>query len=199
MPHFPRSRVLRPLTLLFVLAVGSKPATAQPPAADTRIDSSIEHTASGQRILLHRFEVAAPVERVWKAYTTAEGWRSWAAPLAEVDLRVGGSILTHYDPAATIGDPGTNRLEIVNFVPERLLTLQADLSENWPEVLKEDAEGLYNVILFESRGEGTTAVESYGLGYRDRPEYDDLLGFFRSANERLLEGLVQILEAQADG
>ena len=158
------------------------------------VRSRVETTRAGERILVHEVTIHAPVAEVWKAHTTEEGWTAWSSPLAKIDLRVGGTILTHYDKNAKIGDPGTNTLHIVNYVPERVLTLRADVSQNWPEVMKEDADKMSNVILFEPIDDDTTRLVSYGIGYRDTPEYDDLMDFFIEANGRLYAGLIQRLE-----
>jgi uncharacterized protein YndB with AHSA1/START domain len=162
----------------------------------SKIESRVQKTEAGELILLHTVSIEAPVAEVWKAYTTSEGYAAWAAPVVEVDLRAGGSIRSHYDPDAKLGDPQTNRLRIVNYVPERLLTLQADVSENWPEILRADAENLYNVILFESPTPDTTRILSYGLGYRDSTEMRGLMGFFEVANATLYEGLIAQLEGE---
>ncbi len=162
--------------------------------ADDPISSRVERTALGERILVQEVVVEAPLERVWAAYTTSDGWSAWASPVARIDLRVGGTIETHYDPKAAIGDPGTNTLRIVNYVPHRLLTLKADLSDNWPEVLKQDGEHLANVILFEGLSPNRTKIESYGVGYGNSPEYDELMQFFIEGNESLFRKLIEVLE-----
>lgn len=165
-----------------------------PEEASRHIESQIVKTDAGERILVQEVLVEAPIADLWQAYTTSAGWMAWASPLAEVDLRAGGTIRTHYGPDAKIGDPGTNTLHIVNYVPERVLTLRAELSERWPEVMKEDAGNLMNVIVFDAQGESLTRLQSYGVGYRDLPEYDDLMNFFISANEGLFKKLKEHVE-----
>ena len=142
--------------------------------------------------MIQEVSFRAPVEDVWKAYTTAEGWTAWASPKAEIDLRVGGTIRTAY--RGEIGGRYTNTLHIVNYVPERLLTLRAELSSNWPEIMQEDAESLSNVILFEETEDGVTRIQSFGIGYSDAPEYDQLMSFFIKANKGLYENLRTYLE-----
>lgn len=175
------------------VAVGKAP-NAAPPDKKTRISSRIEKTKAGELILAETVIIAAPVGKVWDAYTTSAGYASWAAPIAQVDLRVGGSIRTNYDPKAKIGDPNTITLRIVSYVPGRMLTLQADVSQNWPEVLKEQAAHLYNVILFEEVAPRKTRLISYGLGYRDNKEMRDLMDFFIKANKTLYTKLIAALE-----
>ncbi len=189
----------KPAILLGILSVLLASSPEEPERPQEAIQSHVQTTAAGERILVEEVWLDAPVATVWAAYATADGWESWAAPKAEVDLRVGGTIRTQYDPAAAIGDPGTNTLRIVNYVPERLLTLKADLQPNWPELLKQDADNLSNVILFEEVAPGRTRLRSYGIGYRDTPEYDELLGFFQQANAGLYAKLIRHVEGGADG
>jgi len=163
-------------------------------ASTDDVRSEVLKTHAGELILAQHLIVEAPIARVWEAYTTSQGWMSWAAPLADVDLRIGGEIRTHYEAGAQIGDSGTNILRIVNYVPEKVLTLQAELSSRWPEVMKSDADNLMNVIVFEEVGSDRTRIRSFGVGYRVLPEYDELMEFFIPANEVLLRKLKAHLE-----
>lgn len=183
------------LTTLGGLA-SSPPAAAGQPATEphARISSRVETTPAGELTLVETVDIEAPVSAVWEAYTTSKGFSSWAAPVAVVDLRAGGTIRTHYDPNARIGDPQTNTLRVVNYVPRRMLTLKADIAENWPAVLAAQAEHLYNVILFEAVADDRTRLVSYGLGYLDNPEMRELMTFFITANAQLYEQLIAALE-----
>ena len=166
-----------------------------PPPQVEAATSEVSRTAAKELILKEEVSFAAPIEDVWKAYTTAEGWTAWAAPKAEIDLRVGGTIRTAYQ--GEIGDSNTNTLHIINYVPERLLTLRAELSNNWPSIMQEDAEKLSNVILFDEVADGVTRIQSFGIGYTESPEYDQLLSFFIKANEGLYQNLRAYLETGA--
>jgi uncharacterized protein YndB with AHSA1/START domain len=157
--------------------------------------SQVSRTDANELILIQEVSFQAPIEDVWRAYTTAEGWTAWASPKAEIDLRVGGTIRTAYQ--GEIGGSNTNTLHIVNYVPEKLLTLRAAMSSNWPEIMQEDAERLSNVILFDETGDGVTRIQSFGIGYTDAPEYDQLMGFFIKANEGLYKNLRAYLETGA--
>ena len=186
-----------PLVLAVVIGVAclSQVATRQRATdADERIDIRVETTDAGELILVETVNIRAPVRRVRDAYTTSSGYTSWAAPRAEVDLRVGGSIRAHYDPNGRIGDAQTITIRVVNYVPQRMLTLQANISSNWPEILTEQAAQLYNVILFEPVSEDRTRLVSYGLGYRDSEEMRELMNFFMTANTQLYERLIAMLE-----
>jgi uncharacterized protein YndB with AHSA1/START domain len=133
---------------------------------------------------------------VWDAYTTKEGWENWSVPMAEVDLKIGGTIKTNYNPNGQIGDSKTIVTHIINYVPMRLITLQAEITENFPEFMKKEASNFYNVIYFDEVEPGRTNVKSFGIGYRNTPKYMNLMEFFIPANEGLLIKLISYLEGK---
>jgi uncharacterized protein YndB with AHSA1/START domain len=182
------------LGLALLASACRSPLPPEDRAATDAIVSRIVRTAAEDLVVEQTVFVDAPIADVWAAYTTEAGWQAWAAPVVEIDLRAGGTIRTNYTRGAAIGDPGTNTLHILNLVPERVLTLQAELDQNWPEVMQQDAGRLMNLVLFEPLAPERTKITSYGLGYRDSPEYDALMGFFVPANEALYAGLKQYLE-----
>ncbi len=75
-----------------------------------------------------------------------------------------------------------------------LLSSALSVSSDWPEIMQEDAERLSNVILFDENEDGVTRIQSFGIGYTDAPEYDQLMGFFIQANEGLFQNLRAYLE-----
>ena len=144
--------------------------------------------------LQEQFEVAAPLHKVWKFYTTSEGWRAWIAPVAEVDFRVGGTIRTHYDPQGKIGGPNTITLHIINYVPGRLITLQSEPNERMRGVSLEEQKDLFNVIGFEALDDKRTRVTSHGIGYRNLPGHREVLDYFKRANGSHYQKLIKALE-----
>jgi uncharacterized protein YndB with AHSA1/START domain len=181
------------VSLLFVSGSCSSSVARQ----EKEVSSTITKTKAGETILTQDIWINAPVKDVWAAFTTGAGWIRWSAPVAEIDLKVGGTIKSHYTANAKIGDEGTITLHILNYVPERLLTIRAELQDNWPEVMKVDHEKLMNVLVFEKVNENRTHVISYGLGYGDAPIYQKLLKFFGPANEGLYKKLKAVLEKDA--
>ncbi|NNC47742.1 MAG: hypothetical protein HKO13_04830 [Sphingomonas sp.] len=157
-------------------------AMAQPAPSSAIVEGDGDQVFLQQTIVLDTDLASA-----WSLYTTSDGASRWMAPRIEVDLRAGGSMRSHYDPSATIGDPGTVEVRIVNYVPRRLLTLQADLSAveaDWltPEV-RAAQDQLYNVIEFEALGPDRTRITSWGIGYRDALGWEKMIAFFTRANE----------------
>ena len=161
---------------------------------DKRVVSRIDSTKSPELVLIQELTVKAPIDSVWNAYTTKNGWENWAVPIAEVELKVGGHIKTNYNDQGKIGDSTTIVTNIINYVPKKLLTLQAELTNNFPEFMKEDAEDFYNVIYFEELENGDTKIESFGIGYKNNQKYLSLMNYFIQANEKTLMNLIAYLE-----
>ena len=66
--------------------------------------------------------VPAGVDAVWQAWTTNEGLRSFFAPEAVVEARVGGPFHIHMDPGAQPGQRGADDMRILAIQPKRMLS-----------------------------------------------------------------------------
>ena len=159
-----------------------------------RVVSTIDSTDSSGLVLIQEFTVDAPIDAVWEAYTTKQGWESWAVPFAEVNLKVGGVIKTNYSKTAAIDDSTTIVTHIINYVPKKLITLQAKITDNFSEFMKQEADDFYNVIYLDEVESGKTNVKSYGIGYKNTPKYLSLMEYFIPANEMTLLNLIAYLE-----
>ena len=159
-----------------------------------RVISIIDSTKTPELVLIQEFMVKSPIDSVWNSYTTKKGYESWAAPLAEIDLSIGGFIKSNYNKEGKIGDSTTIVTHIINYVPKRLITLQAEITDNFPEFMKKEAKDFYNVIYFDEMEDGYTKVKSFGIGYKNNPKYLSLMNYFIPANEKILMTLINHLE-----
>lgn len=103
-------------SLLIALCMAAAPAGAVAQVTSQRIVES-----DGTRSLVHEVLIDAPRAEVWTAVSTADGWRSWAAPVMwadPVDVEV---IEGSYDPNASPGHPQTIRQRILVRVPGRMI------------------------------------------------------------------------------
>ena len=166
-------------------------ASSQP---NSEIKSTVDSTAAGELILTQEVLIHAPVADVWDAYSTEKGWAAWSTPLVSMDFKIGGTIKTNYNPNGTLEDETANTLYIRNYVPQQLITLQADLAPNWPEFMKEEADNLYNVTYFEAIGEKKTKLTSFGMGYKNNEKFLNLMEFFIQGNEASYQKLKEVLE-----
>tara|TARA_R110002012_G_scaffold56123_10_gene143736 strand:- start:14170 stop:14763 length:594 start_codon:yes stop_codon:yes gene_type:complete len=188
---------MRKLTIILILISSASNSFGQidENSDEKRVLSTIDSTKTPELVLIQEFIVNSPIDSVWNAYTTKKGWESWAVPLAEVDLKVGGYIKTNYNKAGKIGDSTTIVTHIINYAPKTLITLQAEITDNFPEFMKKEAKDFYNIIYFNEIEKGKTSVKSYGIGYKNNPKYLSLLKYFIPANEKLLMNLILYLEA----
>jgi uncharacterized protein YndB with AHSA1/START domain len=134
--------------------------------------------------------VNAPLAEVWRVFTTAEGYKVAGVDQAEVDLRVGGSIRSHYDPKGKLGDAETIVNEILAYEPERMLAIrirQAPASFPFPQA----REGTWTVIYFTKSGEDMTHVRIVGLGYRDDAQSQAMRKFFAEGNRWTLDHIAK--------
>jgi uncharacterized protein YndB with AHSA1/START domain len=132
--------------------------------------------------------INAPVEEVWTALCTKEGLEAWNVAHAEIDLRVGGLMRTHYDPKGRLGDPNTIENVILSFEPGRLLSIKVT---NPPEKFpyKSAIKSVWHVIHFEPLGLARTRLQIIGLGYGTDEESKELRSFFDKGNAYTLKKL----------
>lgn len=162
---------------------------------ENRIISVVDSSHADNVILKQSFVVDVKLDSVWNAYTTVKGWESWATSIAEIDFKVNGLIQTNYNENGKIGDDTTITLHLVNYVPKKMITLQAELTKNFPEFMKNDEKDLYNTILFEEMSPTKTKITSYGIGYKLNEKYMSLMKFFIQGNEQSYRNLIAYLES----
>jgi len=125
--------------------------------------------------------VEASVDDVWGAWTTKQGMESWMVAHAEIELKVGGKMLTHYNPNGQIGDPNTIENTILSFEPNRMLSIKATKPpENFP--FKEALRDMWTVLLFEPLGANRTRVRVVSMGFRDTEESRKMRQHFEAGN-----------------
>lgn len=145
-----------------------------------------------ERTLCHYVVVDATAAEVWPLLATSEGWRSWATPVARVDLRVGGEIETSYDPTAEIGAPGNIHNRIEAFSAERMLVIRiAQAPPNFPHAA--EARSVTTTIELEPQGSRTRVRVTMGP-FAEGAAYDDLYRFFEAGNAYTLNKLAERTE-----
>lgn len=159
-----------------------------------RVVSVVDSSQTNNMVLRQSFEINVSLDSVWNAYTTKKGWENWATSIAEMDFKINGLIRTNYNKDGEIGDEATITLHIINYIPKRMITLQAELTKNFPEFMKEDEKDLFNMILFEEISPLKTKVISYGIGYKNNEKYMSLMKFFIQGNEQSYLNLISYLE-----
>ena len=137
--------------------------------------------------------VNAPVDQVWKMFTTREGIESWMVAKTDIDLRIGGMWRTSYSKSSTLDDDTSIHHRILSYEPGRMLSFQTiKFPRNFPfpnAILK-----TWNVVYFESAGEGRTKVTTHMLGFGDDDESQKMRAFFEVGNKTTMDSLVKRLQ-----
>jgi len=132
-------------------------------------------------ILSQSVIISASIDDVWKAFTTEEGYTSWAVPHAKIDFRVNGVMETSYAQEFTVGNPQNIKNQILGYVPNKLLILkniQAPGGFISPELM----EKLVSIFEFEAIADEKTKIIIYGVGYGNDEESKKLINFFYQGN-----------------
>jgi uncharacterized protein YndB with AHSA1/START domain len=167
------------IALLLSLVPTLSPADTPPTPV---VNDTSFRDASGNWVQQLRVVVDAPVGKVWAAFATSEGFKTWAAPVAHVDLKNDGLIEASYSETSKIGDAENIRNRIVAYVPERVMVLQ---NVNAPSNAQFDREAfmtIRTVIEFEDLGNGKTQVTQSGVGYGAGEAYEGVFKHFRAGN-----------------
>ncbi|MEW5988161.1 MAG: SRPBCC domain-containing protein [Chloroflexota bacterium] len=146
---------------------------------------------SGRRVLRHEVIVPAARPQVWTAFSTSEGLRSFAAPVVELELRLGGRWEASYNPQAKIGDPGNIINEVICYLPLEMLSIRiARTPPGFPH--PEVACNLWTVIQFQDEGPGQTRVITSMLGWQDTPADGEVHRLFQRGNAQVSQWLYNL-------
>jgi uncharacterized protein YndB with AHSA1/START domain len=169
--------------LLFVLAlIAAAPAAAQP-VAMTKVQE-----ADRNWTLTHELIVEAPIQQVWAAISTAEGWKSWAVPTAWSPEGRPDIIETSYTAGAKPDDPSTIRQEVLLRIPSRLMVFRTvKAPAGFPHF--DTYARVTSAFELSPAGKRRTRVRLTGAGYADSDGGRMLLGFFEKGNAKSLEWL----------
>lgn len=139
-------------------------------------------TATGEKVL--RLEMILPVDKktAWEYFTKDELLKKWIAPLAHIDLKAGGFILTNYNKDKSLDDSSAIRLNIINYLDEELLTLKVNLNDNFSKQAKDEDANLQELIQFKDAGEGKTKIISSMIGWGKGEDWEKTYGFFVKGN-----------------
>jgi uncharacterized protein YndB with AHSA1/START domain len=132
--------------------------------------------------------VNAPVPEVWKVWSTSEGFKALGVARAEVDLRVGGLIRSHYKPEGVLGDEGTIQNRILAFEPPRMIAIRIEKPPaGFP--FKEAWKATWTVITLDDVGAGRTRVRVASMGFASDEESRAMQRFFEAGNQATIRTL----------
>ena len=184
---------LRKVTVAAVAALLASACVCPQVAAQSVVPAGIENSSfradDGTRTLRQSVVVPAAPAAVWEAFTTSEGYGSWAAPLARVDFRLGGTFETSYASGARAGSPANIVNEVVAYLPQRMFALR---NRQAPPDVPFDAaalQALHTIVLFDDLGDARTRVTVAMPGVPGDDAHERILRFFEWGNATTLAAL----------
>jgi uncharacterized protein YndB with AHSA1/START domain len=131
--------------------------------------------------------IPAPIDKVWSVFATSEGYKALGPALAEVDLRVGGTIRSRYRADGVLGDGETIENVIIDYrAPVMMATRIQKTPASFP--FKEAWKSTWTVVTLTPTDDGThLRVASYGYGTDE--ESLAMRRFFEAGNQQTIETL----------
>jgi uncharacterized protein YndB with AHSA1/START domain len=129
--------------------------------------------------------VEAPVEEVWKILATSEGYKVLGPALAEVDLRVGGTIRSRYGADGTLGDAETIENTILAYEPPTMMAVRiAKPPASFP--FKNAWKSTWTVMTLVRIENGKTLLRAASLGFGADEESVAMRRFFEAGNQSVI-------------
>jgi uncharacterized protein YndB with AHSA1/START domain len=131
--------------------------------------------------------IPAPIDEVWKVFSTSEGYKALGPALADVDLRVGGLIRSRYRTDGALGDAETIENVIVDYrAPVMMVMRITRVPASFP--FKEAWKSTWTELTLTPTDDGThLRATSYGFGTDE--ESIAMRRFFEAGNEQTIETL----------
>ena len=137
----------------------------------------------------HSAELPISVEKAWNAFTKPEEMTQWMVAKAQVDLRVGGKMLTSYSKDSNLHDETTIENTYLSYDPQRMISMQATgQPKGFP--FKEAIKKMWTVIYFEPAGPDKTRLTVRSLGFADDDESQKMRAFFDRGNKATMDALI---------
>jgi uncharacterized protein YndB with AHSA1/START domain len=140
-------------------------------------------TQSGEKVLQLSIIVPINIKETWKLFTTDEGLKKWIAPVAKIDMKIGGSIRTNYDKNKTVDDSTSIKLDIINYIEYEMLTLKVNLNNSFPPEAKKEDKNLQEILQFVKVDDNKTRIISTMVGWGQGSHWDKAYSFFEKGND----------------
>jgi uncharacterized protein YndB with AHSA1/START domain len=141
---------------------------------------------ASERAITESVVVKAPIEKVWAAWTTSAGIRTFFAPDANVEARVGGPFAIYINPLAAPGMTGADDMVFLALQSPTMLSFTWNAPPHLPEVRKQRT---YVTIRLAPQGDGETLVTLYHGGWGTGGEWDQAYAYFGKAWPNVLKNL----------
>ncbi|MBS0536577.1 MAG: SRPBCC domain-containing protein [Proteobacteria bacterium] len=176
----------------------AEPATPTPGKPTSMIDTNL-FEADGRSDLIVKTDavIDAPTDKVFQAWTTAEGIRSFLDIDSKVELRVGGPFELYFgDTTAPEGQRGSEGCQVLCFIPGRMLSFSWNAP---PKFAAERARRSCVTLLFSPVDHDKTHVELTQSGFGTGGQWPQVHQYFSSAWPQVLDALKEYFQSQSSG
>jgi uncharacterized protein YndB with AHSA1/START domain len=135
--------------------------------------------------------IAASIEEAWDAWTTREGIRSFFAPDAQIDPRVGGAFAIYINPLAPDGEKGADDMRFLALQPRQMISFDWNAPPSIPEIRKQRT---FVVVRFEPLADKSTRVSLHHTGWGKGGDWDKAYAYFDRAWGTVLANLQKRFE-----
>ena len=127
-----------------------------------------------------RLEITLPVDltTAWKLFTSDEKLKKWIAPLAHIELKSGGYIITNYDSTRQLSDSSSIKLPIISFIDNELLVFKVILNDNFAKSFRNSDKNLQEIIQLKKVGNQQTQIISSMIGWGKGSDWNKTYDFF---------------------
>ena len=146
---------------------------------------------SGEKVLRLEFTLPVSLTEAWELFTTDEKLKTWIAPLAHIELKSGGYIITNYDKSKNLSDSTSIKLPIISFIDDEMLVLKVILNDNFARSVRDSDTNLQEIIQFINVDSNHTKIVSSMTGWGTGTDWDKTYDFFVRGNEWTYQELLK--------
>jgi uncharacterized protein YndB with AHSA1/START domain/uncharacterized protein YciI len=155
------------------------PSGAEPEAAESQhVDNPTD------RLIRYEVHVAAPLEEVWKAWTTVEGVKRFFASDAKIEMKIGGAYEIYFGPEEKQGLRGSEGCEVLSFLPMEMLSFSWNAPPDYPEIRPWRTRVILN---FRRLQDGRIRVNLAHYGFGEGEEWDAVWNYFNIAWSHVMD------------
>ncbi len=144
-----------------------------------------------ERALTKQVIVPAPIDSVWRAWTTRAGIVSFMAPEAEIEARVGGAFHIHFNPYGEPGLKGADDMRFMALQPPTMLSFDWNAPPHLPQVRQQRS---FVVVRLKDLDGRSTQVQLTHLGWGEGGEWELTYTYFDRAWGTVLNNLKKRFE-----
>lgn len=138
--------------------------------------------------------IPAPIDEVWKSWTTSEGMTAFIGAPSDIELRRGGKFEIYFDETAPQGSRGSETCEVVSYMPGRMLSFTWNAPPKFTNVRFIHT---WVVVEFNPVSDDQTEVtlthcgwdENMRLHPQHRDEWEGTYAYFEAAWPRVIAAL----------